>query len=83
MKTIVRFTIQCSKVCLPGQRTNYTKCSRLNERGEIEEVSGIQCEHEPEPASITEPCNDDNPCKGNVITHIRGIEAIKHTYLRD
>jgi len=58
---------ECSKACLPGQRTNYTKCSRVNDWGEIEEVSDIQCQHEPGPPSITEPCNDDNPCKDYVI----------------
>ena len=72
VKTVVRFTIQCSKACLPGQRTNYTKCSRVNDWGEIEEVSDIQCQHEPGPPSITEPCNDDNPCKGKWTAHTTG-----------
>lgn len=57
---------ECSKACLPGQRTSYTNCSRVNEWGEIEEVSDIQCEHEPKPPS-SELCNDDNPCKNYVI----------------
>ena len=77
MNTNVRFGIQCSKVCLPGQRTSYTKCSRANDRGEIEEVSDIQCQHEPEPPSITEACNDDNPCKGKGTAHISGHRGTK------
>lgn len=64
IKYIAQFITQCSTVCLPGERTNYTTCSRTNELGENEEVSDIQCGHEPRPPSITEPCNDDNPCKG-------------------
>jgi len=54
---------ECSKVCVPGERTSYTKCSRVNERGQIEEVSDIQCGHLRKPTSITETCNNDNPCK--------------------
>jgi len=54
---------ECSKICLPGERTRNVKCSRINELGETEDVPDIQCEYEPRPPEITEPCNDDNPCK--------------------
>lgn len=88
VKIVVRFIAQCSKVCLPGERTSYTKCSRVHERGEIEEVSDIQCEHEPKPPSTTEPCNDDNPCKGKRAVHISGLrertlKRLRSIYLRD
>ncbi|KAJ7328152.1 metalloendopeptidase [Desmophyllum pertusum] len=52
---------ECSTVCLPGERNKYVKCSRSNEQGENEDISDIQCGYEPKP--ITEPCNEDNPCK--------------------
>ncbi|XP_078379485.1 A disintegrin and metalloproteinase with thrombospondin motifs 1-like [Oculina patagonica] len=74
---------RCSTVCLPGERTNYTTCSRTNKLGETEEVSDIQCGHEPKPPSITEPCNDDNPCKEHVIGCFKTPEGLFSETLGD
>ncbi|CAH3174133.1 unnamed protein product [Porites evermanni] len=54
---------ECSKLCLTGNRTREVKCSRINELGQDEDVSDIQCEYESPPPAITESCNSDNPCK--------------------
>ena len=38
-------------------------------------MSDIQCDLLPKPTSITETCNNDNPCKGNVIAYISCVRG--------
>lgn len=58
---------QCSQLCFPGERISTLRCSRINERGEIEQVADIQCDNKQKPAVLTEPCNEESTsddCKG-------------------
>lgn len=58
---------QCSQLCFPGERISTVRCSRINERGEIEQVADIQCDNKQKPAVLTEPCNEESTsdnCKG-------------------
>jgi len=50
---------ECSQVCFPGERISTVRCSRINERGEIEQVADIQCDNKQKPAVLTEPCNEE------------------------
>ena len=75
---------QCSQVCFPGERISTVRCSRINERGEIEQVADIQCDNKQKPAVLTEPCNEERTsdnCKGeDKQINIPAMHVILKTY---
>ena len=75
---------QCSQICFPGERISTVRCSRINARGEIEQVADIQCDNKQKPAVLTEPCNEERTsdnCKGeDKQINVPAMHVILKTY---